>query len=981
MASPRLSRLQPDKILENYVVSIEKLHEDPKTFSDNSFVENDFVIPGDSTLMNKYADSLPIGFDIKINGITYNKFSIAGSGWLLLKDPAGGTTGANFWHDVLNTGGLRSISSNNEIKNLFSYNHILIAPWFDQQRQIVKDVSTLQSSIYSGIITPTIAERIAQGKDEYSWPFDALDRGVRYKNFYDNIKGRCLVVRWTNADQAYDHRLKFEVKLYENGKIEFLYWPLKKYVETSITAPGLTSTAGIFWSGPTGPSSSGSNKFRDIAPLFSYDWLSRKLLELGGAAYDSTYTESGKNYSWKMSINNWPKNGAIVTFTPPVNLRKFLPRKILASSAKSFLREPGLFDDRKAIDFFQSKNATIKNVHYPSNLPTRLAGDTGSTNILINQQFFTSGSLNAVGSVSSTNINDLYDQIERDPLLQITNRPFNESEKVYDNSTEFYTTGSALTLFGSEFTGPLKSKTQFNIKLPVTKQITMPALTASIYYYDIERQSWHQPSPGDARSPESTSVLHANGDHPSYFGPDDDFYYYKVTESARGFDAVGRKVVSGSRNLDLNPAVPADYGLFPDESTFQTDSCIGLLVNPLDTNANNESIIFSSALEKKYSKSLTDNPDYFPTKAQGINFSTDMPFLIEKIVVEIPFYAEGDWFKDVTTCNRAFGDVQPINGIPSGAIDFGGPGLTVSLLCGRKAPGVSYLDIVASGTITHTLDDQASVHVYKDPGMNYCGIRPIGFRSFSNPTTVVSGTYDGSTFKFDGKVKLELQPSVAGGLTFSRDDRNLVNNTAGHIASNRSKITSLLQTKKLLVKGERNVSPFNESLDSTFYAFRAPYVYLHQISPMSRGTTGVEFNGNSPLGGTVAYVSTEKEIDNPLYIDDTLPAEVTTLINANSSFDAISLYSAVDSRPAPYLLMPGDKLTLSISKTRPVIYKSFLTAVSVGSGSPITPPYDVAKHYQAYSLSGSHNSVVLNTGSIDITLFGSYIQEGSEYHT
>jgi hypothetical protein len=209
----------------------------------------------------------------------------------------------------------------------------------------------------------------------------------------------------------------------------------------------------------------------------------------------------------------------------------------------------------------------------------------------------------------------------------------------------------------------------------------------------------------------------------------------------------------------------------------------------------------------------------------------------------------------------------------------------------------------------------------------------------------------------------------------------LVNNTAGHIASNRSKITSLLQTKKLLVKGERNVSPFNESLDSTFYAFRAPYVYLHQISPMSRGTTGVEFNGNSPLGGTVAYVSTEKEIDNPLYIDDTLPAEVTTLINANSSFDAISLYSAVDSRPAPYLLMPGDKLTLSISKTRPVIYKSFLTAVSVGSGSPITPPYDVAKHYQAYSLSGSHNSVVLNTGSIDITLFGSYIQEGSEYHT
>jgi hypothetical protein len=441
--------------------------------------------------------------------------------------------------------------------------------------------------------------------------------------------------------------------------------------------------------------------------------------------------------------------------------------------------------------------------------------------------------------------------------------------------------------------------------------------------------------------------------------------------------------------------LPADYGLTPDQKTFQTDPLIGLLVNDLENSLNDVNILFNSALEKKYSKSLTDNPDYYPKEGQGINFTTDIPFLIEKIVVEFPFYAENEWFKDVTTCNKAFGDSAPINGIPSGAIDFGGPGLTFSLLCSRRAPGVSYTDIIASGTVTHTLDDQASVRVYKEPGMNYCSIRPVGFRSFSNPSTVISGTFDGSTFKFDGKVKLELTPSAAGGLTFAREDRHLQNSSPSHITSNRAKVKSLLTQKKLQVKGEGPIVPWNESIlyspaPLVGYAYRKPYVFIQQISPLSRGTTGLEFNGNSPIGGTIAYVNTEETIDNPLYITDNsndLPADVTTLINSNEKFDAVCVYSTVDSRPAPYLIMPGDKITLAISKTRPVIYKSLKTAASVGSsvvvppGITVYPEYDVANHYQTYLLSGSHDTVMLNSGTIDITFFGSYLQEGREYHT
>ena len=973
MVTPKSSRMPLPKNLDQYVVSIQKLSGEPETFSDSSFIDNDFIIPGDSTLTNKYGDSLPLGFDLTLNGKTYTQFSVAGSGWLMLKDPDGGTVGSTFWHDVLYFGGFKSISSNNEIRDIFLYDHIIIAPWFDQLRMIVKDVATLQSSLYAGIITTSIANNIAQGKDNRSWPFDVVDRGVRYKNFVDNIKGKCLLVRWTASDQAYKYRLKFEVKIYESGRIEFLYWPIKNYVD-ALVGPSLTSTSGIFWSG----ANLGQHKFRDFSPLFSYDVsVPRQLSDLGGASYDSGYADTTKKYSHRMNIDNWPKNGAIITLTPPTNLRKFLPRKIIANSAKSFLKNHGLFDDRKAIDFGQSTK-----IHYPSNLPSRLSGDSGTTNISLNQQLFTSGGIEEFGYVSATNINDLFDQLERDPNTQIVDNSFNESEKNYGNDSDFYATGSALSLFGENFTGPLKSKTQFNFKLPITKQVTMPSLTSSIYYYDTKEKSWRQPAPGDVRAPESTSVLHKSTNPANYYGPDKRYFYYKITETSRGFDAVGRKIVSGSRILDLNPALPANYGIAPDEPTFQTNNIIGMLVNDLSNydSTDNNSILYANALESKYTNSITDNPDYYPATDQGISFSTDIPFLIEKVVVEIPFYAEGNWFNDVTTCNKAFGDSSPINGIPSGAIDFGGPGITFSLLCARKAPGVSYIDIIASGTFTHTLDDTSGVHVYKDPGMNYCSVRPVGFRSFSNPSTVISGTYDGSSYKFDGKVRLELQPSVAGGITFAREDRHLVNNTANHISSNRTKIKSLLTTKKLVTKGESSVNQFNESLNySSFgvgYAFRAPYIHVQQISPLSRGSTGVEFNGNSPLGGTIAYVNTEETVDNPLFVSDNvndLPSEITNLINANTSFDAVCLYSTVDSRPSPYLLLPGDKVTLAISKTRPAIYKSFKTATTVGStiivppGIPVSPEYDIAAHYQQYALTGSHDSVVLNTGSIDIT--------------
>lgn len=266
------------------------------------------------------------------------------------------------------------------------------------------------------------------------------------------------------------------------------------------------------------------------------------------------------------------------------------------------------------------------------------------------------------------------------------------------------------------------------------------------------------------------------------------------------------------------------------------------------------------------------------------------------------------------------------------------------------------------------------VVLYKNTGMNNYVLRPIGFKSFSNATKAISG--DSSNI-YDNRVKLEITPSVAGGLTLARNDRSTHIKVSGGTDYsrdyNRTKCVQLLTSPTLIAAGESEFNAYdNNSNSASNYQNRSTRIYLQQLSPLSRGTTGVEFNGNSILGGNIAYFNVENEVNNPLYYSasGSLSSELKTKIDsANFAFEAISLYSLVDSKNSPYLLLPGDKLSISLSKTRPVIYKMFRTA-NFGS----------IDDYGANTLTGSHGTVMLNTGSIDITLYGSYVRGGVEFN-
>ena len=73
-----------------------------------------------------------------------------------------------------------------------------------------------------------------------------------------------------------------------------------------------------------------------------------------------------------------------------------------------------------------------------------------------------------------------------------------------------------------------------------------------------------------------------------------------------------------------------------------------------------------------------------------------------------------------------------------------------------------------------------------------------------------------------------------------------------------------------------------------------------------------------------------------------------------------SLINKSTTKTSPYLLLPGDKLVLSVSKSRPVFFST-----------KISSPYT----------SGSiQHDIKLTTGSINITLYGSLVANGREFH-
>lgn len=450
-----------------------------------------------------------------------------------------------------------------------------------------------------------------------------------------------------------------------------------------------------------------------------------------------------------------------------------------------------------------------------------------------------------------------------------THRPYVEDRQYEQgNTSSFFATGTDPVVVGPGFSTPLSSKTQVKLRLRHDTKYEFPASTASIAYYSFSSGCFGRvgtvTNPSDAYCYISTGVVGfplVTGSPPATAAGMNWAY------DARLFGPLGNIVVSGtSRTASSFFNCPSPY-----VKQFVSAS----LASTLST-TNNESV--------------TVNPLFAANRDEVIVLDeVQQPFLVEKVVVELPLSASAGWLDDTTTL--WLGSVS--GGVAN--VDIGGPCITVSLLNQMCS---THREVVFSGTIVPIADATGS---FLSPGGT---IVPYKFGMYSKPTATVSGT--GGVFR--GTVRLDITPSTSNGVFAVQD------------------------------KGSADPITFDRAAVYMFDSFGRAL----KSEPSGRSFFGKEF--------------VIPQRDKPYVGQSVLPI-------GESSARPV-LYFFQESAPAPYIVMPGDRLVLAVSKHRSV---ATVAADTLTTGSA-----------NRALLSASHQ-VAIDVGVVEVTLYGSLIKSQTEF--
>jgi hypothetical protein len=425
-------------------------------------------------------------------------------------------------------------------------------------------------------------------------------------------------------------------------------------------------------------------------------------------------------------------------------------------------------------------------------------------------------------------------------------------------------------------------------------------------------------------------------------------------EVDRGFNAFGFNVCSGSSDRSVRP--------------YSTDL-------PLTLGWTKENEI--TALAKTYSKSVQNSENYAAISDESFSLPINQPFLIEKAVIEFPIEAGPGWFNDKT---EAFLPVTydgsyytpTAEARYTESFDIGGPGLTFALFNQvRTGLNKTKRDLILSGTVTHHLDDVTEIVYSNSPDIyptagNIIQIRPRGFNAYGTPSSVVSGTLQGGGYFYTGSVKLKCESAVSNGVLI-RDTIYINQDTSVYFSKVRDSLNTLFQTERWSLSGDKSYEPFFPALAEQGFRDRT----IVAINNFGRGGSGFEPSGRSILGKE--YITTQqlkkiKSCPNVFYKykDSTILATLLDIADdarrasANQEFYATSILTQQSTAASPYLVFPNDRLVLSVSKSRPYFF-------STGAPSP-------------YTTGSICHDIKLSTGSINITLYGSLVSNGREFH-
>jgi hypothetical protein len=937
MPTPKSLRSAPSRTFENYILT---LTVDPRTGLTNVPQEKFLQIPGpvgSSGNDDQISDALDIGFPFSFDGRTHTKFRVSTNGWVILVDPA--AVSFNITDVMLNT------YQNTGINSLFLANHVLFAVWFDDLINLYSNPKDVSSPSLSTAAIDNYEKGLSQPDNR----LNPRQYGVQYCYDDRTPEGRRLVVRW-NCNSLYNNPrsslLRFEFVLYENGKIEYRYAASSGLISSYVTNED--ATIGVFMPGS-------SNRFRDFSYELGYGSTQRSRYKFGGAIYDSSYSNTVDAttvpYGAGLKPNDyWPaqrNSGAVFLFQPPLNRRRVLPRQTLRERDSKLtlptVSRTGdsrtgngnlIFDDRKSIAY-RSSGVVI---NYPTTLPRFYSPEI--IGVSENQDLF-SGEFVVTGGISKANVQDYLHDNQKSYII-----PFSEN-KLFENDPgsdvdSFFTVGTSVKDVGEGFKQPLKSKTQVRLSFRVDHKTTMFGASSSVYYFNSRTSRWQYPTSSFAGG--QFDIANPYGDASSD----------SLLEVDRGFNAFGFNLASGSSNRLTSP--------------YSTDASIGSAWN-----RQNE----SHAIIKSYDKSLQVDQRYSATQDESFTIPIQQPFLLEKAVIELPLEAGPGWFNDKTKCFIPITDNAPNPpGEDSRVFDVGGPGVTVALYNQvSTGPNKTKRDLILSGTITHQFDNVAEISYSNSPdvssvawptdnGATAWQIVPQGFKAYATPAAVVNGVFNGSKYFFTGSVAIKCQAQISNG-TLVRDafyiTQAYTDTGGGSSPSDAVNALDLLFSSSVWSTSGRGTG-YEDFGASPGFRVRS----IASVNNFGRGCTGFEPSGRSILGKE--YITTQglsaNFYDNPFYLyqgQNTLK-NLKNIANGISDavFYASSLISRQTSFASPYLLLPGDKMVLSVSKARPVFFST-----------NVTSPYT----------SGSiQHDIKLTTGSINITLYGSLVANRQEFH-
>lgn len=909
MPTPKSLRSAPANNFEDYTVVKFNVGKSLRSVHSNVWTKVTSLAPLPSATAIGYTSFINLPFSFPFNGLSIKRIILHSSGWIGLEDPASGYVIPNQLADDLIQS---SYDYDPSYINNTTLSNILIAPWFTFNGAVA--YSSIEEYGTTGMgFDETTKSLIRNGLSALPHNLDP-DGGIKYTETLVENK-RCFIVRWTvDVRCSTVHSPNFECVLYENGRIEFNYGKISFNTLYSFFAPNPERVfSGIF--------APGSNKFRDLSDQPRY---SRPVYELGGHVYNAAFSDGSDPYVTSLTYNDWPGEGTRITFLPPQLRKRDLPRK---QSDNRFTIPSNFepFNDKKSFVF------STKLVEFPSMLPRDIkVTNNDEIDVLLNFTGRPSKNTSITGNFPSY-ARQFDDRLGN--LRENTNSsPFVE-KNLYEldyASNDFYAAGSLIEDVGPGFDESLKNKKKLTYNFYVNHKTNLPVTSSTILYFNKNIGRFEAIAPSDLRN---AAV--------------DTFTSPSIPYDYRGFTPIGTFLASGSVYNQGSGSIGVNQFLIP-EMVKSTGFNPGITYN-----AQNETYYVS----QKYNKNITTHSQYDSEPGHVIEYTGDEPFLVEKIVVQLPIEYGPGWYADKTTA-------RPLSG--STAVDLGGPALTVSLMnevqvlsyvesiskvsanntllnynyspaqytgFDGKTGTVRYRDIIASGSITHSGDIIASSSVgliYGSDNQGYIDL--VGFNAFgAKPAKVLQQNL------FSGSITVELDAATSHGTLVCLS------------VTGSSAFWSTLVSREQISINNSTGTPGSVQ-NSIFY-----------VNPIGRSKTGDEITGRSIFGKEFSVNLSENDktlIKNPWYLSSQSDRSYfQSRILTRGSLIGSAIINREKTRKSPYLLTKGDRLILSISKTRPVSY--------------VTSSY----------YDGRGHDISLSRGDLSITLYGTSLVENLSHNS